>query len=63
MLNANYETFTHIETGKQITRTLSVSLPAELTAHIEALHPATGYFSSLVLDFRMVNFGLVSVAL
>jgi tripeptidyl-peptidase-1 len=62
MLNANYETFTHIETGKQITRTLSVSLPAELTAHIEALHPATGYFS-FVLDFRMVNFGLVSVAL
>ncbi|KAF7365470.1 Tripeptidyl-peptidase sed3 [Mycena venus] len=43
MLNANYETFTHIETGKQIIRTLSVSLPEELTAHIEALHPATGF--------------------
>ncbi|KAK7048086.1 Tripeptidyl-peptidase sed3 [Favolaschia claudopus] len=43
MLDANYETFTHLETGKQIIRTLSVSLPAELTAHVEALHPATGF--------------------
>ncbi|KAJ6511967.1 family S53 protease-like protein [Mycena vitilis] len=43
MLDANYETFTHIETGKEIIRTLSVSLPASLQAHIEAVHPATGF--------------------
>jgi tripeptidyl-peptidase-1 len=44
MLDANYETFTHIETGKQIIRTLAYSLPADLHAHIEAVHPAVGYF-------------------
>ncbi|KAJ7164726.1 family S53 protease-like protein [Mycena crocata] len=43
MLDANYETFTHIESGKQIIRTLAYSLPAELHAHIEALHPTTGF--------------------
>ncbi|KAJ7081328.1 family S53 protease-like protein [Mycena belliarum] len=43
MLDANYETFTHIDTGKQIIRTLSYSLPAELHAHIEAMHPTTGF--------------------
>ncbi|KAJ7465224.1 family S53 protease-like protein [Mycena latifolia] len=43
MLDANYETFTHLETGKQIVRTLAYSLPAELHAHIEALHPTTGF--------------------
>ncbi|KAJ7457652.1 peptidase S8/S53 domain-containing protein [Mycena galericulata] len=43
MLDANFETFTHIETGKQIIRTLTASLPAELIPHIEALHPTTGF--------------------
>ncbi|KAJ7695783.1 subtilisin-like protein [Mycena rosella] len=43
MLNANYETFTHIESGKQIVRTLEYSLPAGLEAHIEALHPTTAF--------------------
>ncbi|KAJ6536611.1 family S53 protease-like protein [Mycena vulgaris] len=43
MLDANYETFTHLETGKQIFRTLAYSLPAELHAHIEAMHPTTGF--------------------
>lgn len=43
MLDANYETFTHVETGKQIVRTMAYSLPAALHAHIEAMHPTTGY--------------------
>ncbi|KAJ6620708.1 family S53 protease [Mycena sp. CBHHK59/15] len=43
MLDANFETFTHIGTGKQIVRTLSYSLPAELHAHIEAMHPTTAF--------------------
>ncbi|KAF8208582.1 family S53 protease [Mycena galopus ATCC 62051] len=43
MLDTNYELFTHVESGNQIIRTLSVSIPEELTAHIEALHPATGF--------------------
>ncbi|KAJ7070060.1 family S53 protease [Mycena amicta] len=43
MLNANYETFTHVESGLQIVRTMEYSLPEELHAHIEAVHPATGF--------------------
>ncbi|KAJ7202845.1 family S53 protease-like protein [Mycena pura] len=43
MLNANYETFTHTESGLQITRTLEYSLPADLHASVEAIHPATGF--------------------
>ncbi|KAJ7750962.1 family S53 protease-like protein [Mycena maculata] len=43
MLDANFETFTHIETGKQIVRTLAYSLPADLLPHIEAIHPTTAF--------------------
>ncbi|KAJ7644369.1 subtilisin-like protein [Roridomyces roridus] len=43
MLDANFDTFTHVETGTQVIRTLAYSLPAELHAHIEALHPTTGF--------------------
>ncbi|KAJ7725339.1 family S53 protease-like protein [Mycena metata] len=49
MLNANYETFTHIESGKQLVRTLSYSLPEDLLPHIEALHPTTGFGKPLTV--------------
>ncbi|KAF7297673.1 Tripeptidyl-peptidase sed3 [Mycena kentingensis (nom. inval.)] len=43
MLNAKYETFTHVASGAQIIRTMEYSLPEEVHAHIEALHPGTGF--------------------
>ncbi|KAJ6584644.1 subtilisin-like protein [Mycena capillaripes] len=54
MLDANYETFTHLESGKQIVRTLAYSLPAELHAHIEAIHPATGFGRPLTVGRRPI---------
>ncbi|KAJ7920814.1 family S53 protease-like protein [Mycena leptocephala] len=55
MLDANYETFTHIETGKQIIRTLAYSLPADLHAHIEAVHPAVGFGKPLTVSRPIVT--------
>ncbi|CAK5284329.1 unnamed protein product [Mycena citricolor] len=46
MLDANYESFTHVESGKQMLRTMAYSLPENLHAHIEALSPTTGYLLS-----------------
>ncbi|KAF7299343.1 Tripeptidyl-peptidase sed3 [Mycena indigotica] len=43
MLNANFETFTHIDSGLQIIRTMEFSLPEDLHAHIEAVHPTTAF--------------------
>ncbi|CAK5269875.1 unnamed protein product [Mycena citricolor] len=43
MLDANYESFTHVESGKQMLRTMAYSLPENLHAHIEALSPTTGF--------------------
>ncbi|KAJ7256391.1 subtilisin-like protein [Mycena rebaudengoi] len=54
MLDANYETFTHIETDKEIIRTLAYSLPADLHAHIEALHPTTGFGRPLTVSRRPI---------
>ncbi|KAI0062174.1 family S53 protease [Artomyces pyxidatus] len=39
LLDANFSTFTHKNTGRQTIRTLSYSVPAELTTHITFVHP------------------------
>lgn len=43
----------HLESGKQSFRTLSYSLPADLVAHVEAVHPTTS-FNKPVLSTRPV---------
>lgn len=43
LLGANYETFQHLDSGKSYARTLSYSLPADVAAHIDAVHPATTF--------------------
>jgi len=40
---ADYQTFTHTQTGTQGLRTLSYSLPASLKGNIQAIHPATSF--------------------
>jgi tripeptidyl-peptidase-1 len=40
---AQFEVFTPPDKTKPITRTLSVSLPAELVGHVEAIHPTTQF--------------------
>ncbi|KAI0062178.1 family S53 protease [Artomyces pyxidatus] len=39
LLDADFSTFTHQETGKQTIRTLSYSVPAELKSHVTFVHP------------------------
>ncbi|KAI8969572.1 peptidase S8/S53 domain-containing protein [Trametes punicea] len=39
LLDADFSIFKHQETGETSIRTLSYSIPAELTAHIELVHP------------------------
>ncbi|KAJ7159981.1 family S53 protease-like protein [Mycena crocata] len=40
---ARFETFTHASTSETLTRTLSVSLPAELVGHVDVIHPTTEF--------------------
>ncbi|KAJ7065744.1 family S53 protease-like protein [Mycena amicta] len=40
---ANFQSFSHPELSERITRTLSVSLPAALVGHVEAVHPTTEF--------------------
>ncbi|KAF8160451.1 family S53 protease [Mycena galopus ATCC 62051] len=41
LLSAEFSVFTHVKTGKTIIRTLQYSLPAQLTQHVEFVHPTT----------------------
>lgn len=43
LLGASYETFLHVNSGKSYARTLSYSLPDEVAAHIEDVHPSTTF--------------------
>ncbi|OSX61674.1 hypothetical protein POSPLADRAFT_1070312 [Postia placenta MAD-698-R-SB12] len=43
LLSANFSVFTHEQTGLQTIRTLAYSIPAELTAHIDFVHPTTTF--------------------
>ncbi|KAH8106580.1 Pro-kumamolisin, activation domain-containing protein [Phellopilus nigrolimitatus] len=39
MFHANFSVFQHVETGKKFVRTLAYSIPTELRAHLELVHP------------------------
>ncbi|OSX64776.1 hypothetical protein POSPLADRAFT_1044231 [Postia placenta MAD-698-R-SB12] len=43
LLGADYSVFTHVETGKQTIRTLSYSIPANLTGHLDLVHPTISF--------------------
>ncbi|KAK0473962.1 family S53 protease-like protein [Armillaria novae-zelandiae] len=49
LLNAQYESFVHIETGERLIRTLTASIPSDLTGFIEVVHPTTS-FAKLTLS-------------
>ncbi|KAJ7057570.1 subtilisin-like protein [Mycena amicta] len=42
---ANFQKFTHDDLVQPITRTLTVSLPAELVGHVDVLHPTTAFIA------------------
>ncbi|KZT24082.1 subtilisin-like protein [Neolentinus lepideus HHB14362 ss-1] len=41
LLSASYRSYQHSSTGEQVVRTLSYSLPRDLHAHIDLVHPTT----------------------
>ncbi|KAK0186035.1 family S53 protease-like protein [Armillaria mellea] len=43
LLNAQYENFVHTETGERFIRTLTASIPSDLTDFIEVVHPTTSF--------------------
>jgi tripeptidyl-peptidase I len=50
MLNADFSVFTDQATGEQAIRTLSYSVPAALTNHIQFIHPTTACVSDNILS-------------
>ncbi|KAF7378256.1 Family S53 protease-like protein [Mycena sanguinolenta] len=48
---AEFDHFTHPSLNGSITRTLSVSLPAELVGHVDVIHPTTAFVTP---DVRLV---------
>ncbi|KAK6971674.1 family S53 protease-like protein [Favolaschia claudopus] len=43
LFGAAYTNYTHPDLPAPITRTLSISLPAELAGHVEVIHPSTAF--------------------
>ena len=45
MFDADYAVYTHAESGKITMRTLSYSVPSDLTKHLKVVYPSTTYVS------------------
>ena len=43
LLDAEFSTFKHVETGQESIRTLSYSIPADLVGHVNLVHPTITY--------------------
>ena len=39
LFDADFAVYTHSDTGKQLIRTMSYSIPTELSGHLELVHP------------------------
>ena len=53
LLDANFTVFSYANTGKEVVRTLSYSIPTDLQGHIDLVHPTTACVS-----FRLCCVGL-----
>ncbi len=63
LLNAQYENFVHIETGDRLIRTLTASIPSDLTDFIEVVHPTTSFGKLTFGPKPMVSIPLTSTNL
>lgn len=61
LFDADFSLFQHEETGKQFTRTLSYSIPAELQGHLDLVHP-TITFDNPFVHLPVVSSPLTSIA-
>ncbi|KAK0441344.1 family S53 protease-like protein [Armillaria borealis] len=60
LLNAQYENFVHIESGERLIRTLTASIPSDLTDFIEVVHPTTSFAIPTFGTTPMVSIPLTS---
>ncbi|SJL05011.1 related to Tripeptidyl-peptidase sed3 [Armillaria ostoyae] len=60
LLNAQYENFVHIESGERLIRTLTASIPSDLTDFIEVVHPTTSFAKLTFGPTPMVSIPLTS---
>lgn len=54
LLAANFQVFTHEDTGKQFIRTLSYSIPAVLEGHVDVVHPTTTYANDMIFFTEVI---------
>ncbi|KAK1229126.1 hypothetical protein PQX77_007831 [Marasmius sp. AFHP31] len=43
LLDANFETFRHTSSGREVVRTLQYSIPSDLRSHVALVHPTTSF--------------------
>ncbi|KAH9855572.1 family S53 protease-like protein [Lenzites betulinus] len=55
LLAANYSLYTHESSGVEAIRTLAYSIPASLHAHIDLIHPTTGFPPSVKSDITLTK--------
>ncbi|SJL04989.1 uncharacterized protein ARMOST_08360 [Armillaria ostoyae] len=60
LLNAQYENFVHIVSGERLIRTLTASIPSDLTDFIEVVHPTTSFAIPTFGTTPMVSIPLTS---
>lgn len=61
LLAAEFSTFTHEETGSQLVRTLSYSLPTDLVDHIQFVHPTVKYVPAVSLVLLIIKLSRISI--
>ena len=54
LFNANFSTFKHQDSGKQVVRTLSYALPNSLQGHVDVVHPTVTYVRSIIVGWGAV---------
>ncbi|KAJ7607141.1 subtilisin-like protein [Roridomyces roridus] len=54
---AQFKRFSHRDLTQPITRTLSMSLPAQLVGHVEAIHPSTFFYTPRSVPAEQKNAG------
>ncbi|KAK7028541.1 family S53 protease-like protein [Favolaschia claudopus] len=55
LFGADFQDFEHASLTQPITRTLSISLPAELVGHVEVIHPTTSFSTSGFAASRQIS--------
>ncbi|KAF9063695.1 family S53 protease [Rhodocollybia butyracea] len=55
LLDANFEFFVHMETGKSMVRTMSYSVPQDLVRYIDLVHPTISFASPIPKKQKLMS--------